>query len=184
MGDTAAALRYAEALYELAKEAGRTDQVLSDLAELKRALMRDADGFGRLMHPRVSVSDKEALLTERFLSGCDPLISKTLRLMVRKRRESLLDSFFRGYLEVHDQHQGILRATVESAAPLADSAFEDLGARLSAATQKEVQLEARVDPGLLGGLRLQLGSRLLDGSVRRRLERIERGLLQAPLNQN
>lgn len=181
MGTTAAAVRYAEALYELAHEQGRVDAVLEDVAALKAAFQRDLDGWRKLQHPRIEPREKEALLRDRFFSGLDPLVQNTALFLVRRRREELFEAFFRAYLDVHDARMGILRVAVESASPLDARATSDLEAKLSAATGKKVALEAKVSPEILGGLRLRIGSRLVDGSVQRRLERIERGLLEAPL---
>ena len=181
MGDTAVAMRYAQALYELAKEGGKAGRVLEDLAGLKAAFDGDPEGFGKLMHPRVSVREKEALVTERFLSGRDPLVANTVRLLVARRREAVLRDFFRCYLETHEDNEGILRVEVETATRLDESVAMEIRQRIAESTGKRVVLEARVVPDLLGGMRLRVGSRLLDGSTRRRLERIERGLRSVPV---
>lgn len=184
MGDSAVAMRYAEALYELASEQNRTDAVLSDLAELKQSFQSNAAGWTRLMHPRTAPAEKDQLLKEQFLGGRDPLVANLARLLVSRRRENVLQDFFRCYLDVHDERSGNLRVLVESATELSAAAQEDLRGRLASATGKTVTLECRVLPELLGGLRLLIGSRLVDGSLKRRLEQIERGLKQAPLNSN
>lgn len=181
MGDSAVALRYAEALYALAREQGKTGPVLEDLALLKSALQSDGASWTRLMHPRASAAEKDQLLRDKFLSGRDPLVANTVRLLVEKRREGTLADFFRVYLEVHERNEGILRVEVETATPLDPSVRDSILQKLSATTGKQVVLEDRVDPSLLGGMRFIVGSQLLDGSVRSRLERIARGLRAVPV---
>lgn len=182
MGESAVALRYAEALYELAKEGEKTSRILEDLAGLKAAFDADREGFAKVVHPRVDPTEKIALLDERFLAGRDSSIANLMRLMVRRRRESILRDFFRMYLEIHEQREGIVRVEVETATALEASVAQNIRQQLAEATGKKVVLEARLFPGLLGGMRFRIGSHLLDGSVRRRLEKIERGLRTTSLD--
>lgn len=185
MGATAVALRYAEALYELASEQSKTERVLEDLAKLKQAFESDRERFARLLHPRVERKEKDELLVQHFLKDLDPLVGNTARLLVRRHREDLLPDFFRCYLQVHEERSGVVRVEVETAAPIDESARASLASRVSEALDgAQVELETRVDPALLGGMRIEIGSRLYDGSVRRRLERIERGLKQVPIASN
>lgn len=185
MGTTAVALRYAEALYELASEQSRTDVVLADLAALKASFEADRENYARLLHPRLERAEKDKILVDRFLGGRDPLVANTMRLLVKRHRENLLPHFFLSYLSVHEERSGVVRVEVETAAPMDDAARSALSSRVSQALKgASVELETREDPALLGGMRLMIGSRLYDGSVRRRLERIEKGLKQVPLQSN
>lgn len=184
MGESAVAMRYAEALYELAKEGGKTGGVLEELAGLKAAFDGDRERFGKLMHPRVDVMQKDAILTEHFLMGRDPHVANLMRLLVKRRRESVLRDFFRCYLEIHERNEGILRVEVETVTRMEPSVAQAIRQQIADATGKKVVLEARVVPGLLGGMRLRVGSHLLDGSTQRRLERIERGLRSVPVEQS
>lgn len=181
MGESAVAMRYAEALFELAKEGGKTGAILEDLAGLKSAFDGNTEGFRKLMHPRVDVNTKSALLRDTFLVGRDPLVANLMLLLVRRRRESILRDFFRVYLEIHERHEGILRVEVETATRLDPSVAQSIRQKIAETSGKKVVLEARVTPDLLGGMRLRVGSHLLDGSTRRRLERIERGLRSVPI---
>ena len=181
MGESAVAMRYAEALYELAKEGGKTGAILEDLAGLKAAFDGNSEAFRKLMHPRIDASTKSALLRDTFLAGRDPEVANLMLLLVKRRRESILRDFFRVYLEIHERHEGIVRVEVETATKLDDSVAQSIRQQIADTTGKNVVLEARVTPGLLGGMRLRVGSHLLDGSTRRRLERIERGLRTVPV---
>lgn len=184
MGESAVAARYAEALYELGREEGRGPAILTDLARLKAALDGDPQALQRLLHPRVEVAEKEALLKERFLGDLDPLVGNAIRLLLRNQRVEALPDFFRVYLETHEAREGIVRVVAESATALDADAQERLREKIAAATGATVVLEARTDPELLGGLRLVIDSKVIDGSLRRRLERIERGLRTAPMAAN
>ena len=106
MGESAVAMRYAEALYELAREGGKTSGVLEDLAGLKLALESDLERSAKLMHPRVDIKRKDAILTEHFLVGRDPSVTNLMRLLIKHRRENVLKDFFRVYLEIHELNEG------------------------------------------------------------------------------
>jgi len=177
-------MRYAEALYELAAESGRTGAILEDLAGLKAAFDGNSEGFQQLLHPRVDVRTKSALLRDTFLVGRDPSVANLMLLLVKHRREGILHDFFRVYLEIHERHEGILRVEVETATRVDPSVAQSIRQQIAEVSGKKVVLEARVVPGLLGGMRLRIGSHLLDGSTRRRLERIERGLRSVPIEAN
>ncbi|MEE2711703.1 MAG: ATP synthase F1 subunit delta [Planctomycetota bacterium] len=181
MSESAVAMRYAKALYELAREGGKTGGVLEDLAGLKAAFDSDLERFAGLMHPRMDTKRKDAILTEHFLVGRDPSVSNLMRLLIKHRRESVLKDFFRVYLEIHEQNEGILRVEVETATRMEPSVAQSVRQQIADVTGKKVVLEARTVPGILGGMRLRVGSHLLDGSTQRRLERIERGLRKVPV---
>lgn len=181
MGESAVALRYAEALYALAREGQRTQEVLGQLAEVKASLDADPARWRRLLHPRAPAKEKEALLVEGPLQGKDAWIVNLFRLLLRRKRESIIPDLFRSYLSVHESHERILRVSVESATPLSPDAEGVLKQKIQDATGRDVSIESRTVPDLLGGLRLQIGSMLVDGSVRSRLERLHRVLKSAPV---
>jgi F-type H+-transporting ATPase subunit delta len=183
MGDAAVAGRYAEALYGLAREAGRQDAVLADLAGLKAALDAEPRAWGVLLDPRASVGTKERELALGFLAGRDDLVGRALGVIIRHRRAPLLKQFFRVYLEVHERGEGILRIQVETARALSPGEAAGLRDRFSAATGREVVLENRAVPALLGGMRVIADSRLIDDSLKGRLERVGRKLKGVPLDE-
>ena len=177
MGESAVALRYAEALYELAREQGRGVEVLRDLASLRAALEAEPEGWRQLSHPELSPEAKQRVLAEHFLPGREPLVANLLGVLVSKRREGVLRDLFRAYQEVYDRREGILRVEVESATPLEGTVASTLRDRISEMTGREVFIEERVDPELIGGLRMVVDSRVIDGSTKSRLERLKRYLL-------
>ena len=182
MGESAVALRYAQALYGLAKEQDKAGAILEDLAALKSSFDGDREGFAKLMHPRVSLADKESVLNERFLGGRDPLVANLIRLIVARRREGVLNDFFGHYLEVHEENEAIIRVEVETATEMEASVAQSIRQKLEDHTGKKVVIETRVMPELLGGMRMRVGSRLVDGSTLARLQRIERGLRTVPVD--
>jgi len=172
----ALATRYAEALYEAAREAGRTHEVIEALVEVKGALDADPPAWQRLLDPRLSVEEKERWLIDRFSIDKEKLVGNALRLILRRRRDEILKVFFGVYLEVHERGEGIVRVQVETASPLTQSEQVRIWEKLEQILDKTVIVEPRVEPSLLGGLRLVVESRVVDGSLKSRLDRLKREL--------
>lgn len=174
------ASRYAEALYELARDKGLQQKVLEDLASVKQALDSDGKAWGTLLHPRLDPSKKQAALAPA-LAGVDPLVGNTLKLILDKRREACLSSFFATYLDVHEKHEGILHVVVETATEVDAESRDAITERIRTATGHEVRAEYRVNAALLGGMRFLLGSTVVDGSLKGRLARMRTRLLESSL---
>ena len=177
MSESAIALRYAEALYELAREQDRGLEVLQDLASLRAAIDAEPEGWRQLTHPRLSPAEKQRVLEEHFLPGRERLVANLLGVLVRKRREGILRDFFRAYQEVYDRQEGILRVEIESATALEAEVVTSLHQQIAASSGREVFIEPRVDPELIGGLRMIVDSRVIDGSTKSRVGRLRRHLL-------
>jgi len=171
------ARRYAEAAYELARRDATVEQWLAQLDRVASALA-DPTVVRRLENPRVALSDRHAALTSIFEGGLLPQLSNLLSLVLRRRRlESMLD-IAREFRRLYNRAAGITVATATSAAQLDQREVDALRGRLEQISGGQVELDLRVDPDLLGGVQVRLGDRLLDGSVRGRLERL-RGRLAA-----
>ena len=182
MGETAVTVRYAEALYELAHEAGATEDVLKDLAGLKVSLEGNPEAYSKLMHALVSTDEKMRIARESFLGDRHPLVRNTVLLLLKRGRYAALNSFFSTYLSVHEDREGIVRVIVEVATPLDSSVKDQIQERINSALGKPVVLETRTVPELLGGMRFRMGSQLVDGSLKSRLDRMERQLRAASLD--
>ncbi|RMH05381.1 MAG: ATP synthase F1 subunit delta [Planctomycetota bacterium] len=175
----AAARRYARALLEAAAAADALAAVADDLETLGRALA-EAGAGAWLADPRVPDADKQRVL-DRVGAGAHELTRGLLRVLVRRRRHQVLLDLPRAFRDLLDAHQGRLRGVVESARALPDQERARLEQAFAARTGREVVLESRVDPDLLGGIRVTLGGTRYDGSARGRLERLRARLAQAEL---
>lgn len=175
-----AARRYARALFTTALERGQLAAVSRDLQLLSQAFVR-AEAAPWIADPRVDEARKQELL-ERVLEGrADPLTRGLLAVLGRRQRSALLLEIPAALQELVDRHEGRARGLVETARPLDDARRARLEQALSAATGKQVSLEARVEPGLLGGVRVTLDGIRYDGSARGRLEQARRQLAAAEL---
>jgi F-type H+-transporting ATPase subunit delta len=166
-----AARRYAEAALELARRDGTLERWLADL-RLAADVVADPDVAGVLDNPAVPLASRREVL-EKLLAGRVSDQALNLALLLAKRgRTALLPAVATEYRRLVDRERGVVVATVTSAAPLEPAELEAIGARIQVMTGSQAELETRVDPELIGGLTVRIGDRLIDASVRGRLERL------------
>ena len=170
---------YANALYEAAVEEGRVEEVRRDLGEFARALEASPELRHLLVAEEISDVRKTQVLME-LTEGGDELLRNLLRLMVDKNRESELASVHRAFVDLVEEAEGLVHVEVVSAVPLPASLQEALRTKIEKSLEKTVELTLTVDKEILGGLRLRIGDRIADASVRHRLERL-RAVLITPM---
>jgi F-type H+-transporting ATPase subunit delta len=167
---------YATALYEAAEEEGRVEQVSRDLGEFVRAMESSAELRQLMTAEEISDVRKTQALME-LTDGGDELVRNLLRLMVDKNRESELAGVYRAFVGLVEQAKGLVHVEVVSAVPLPAPLQEALRAKIASSLHKTVELTLTVDKDILGGLRLRIGDRVADASVRHRLERLREVLI-------
>jgi len=165
------ALRYATAVFELAAEERAIDSLAADLASLK-ALLQASPELERLVRsPLFSREDQARGMTAVLeKAGAGPLARKLVLLLAQKRRLFALSDVIRAFEHLLARQRGEISAEVTSARPLAAAEMNELKQQLKSRLGREPRLELTVDPSLLGGLRLKLGSRMIDSSLRTKLE--------------
>jgi F-type H+-transporting ATPase subunit delta len=168
---TSAARRYAEAIREIARRDGTSDAWLVDLrlvtdAAAEPAVARVVDS------PAVPVAARREIL-EALLAGRVSNLALNLALVLAARgRLSLLPGITAEYKRLLDLERGVVSAVVTSPMPLEPADLAAVTNRLGSLTGQTVEVEARLNPALVGGLTIQVGDRLIDASVRGRLERL------------
>jgi F-type H+-transporting ATPase subunit delta len=162
--------RYASALFDLSRDARTIDQTEADLGTLTSMIDASAD-FRRLIEsPVFSAEDQErAIAAVADKAGIRGLTGNFLRLVARNRRLFALPGMVKAFHAMAARHRGEVTAEVTSAHPLSDAQVSALKAALKEKLGKDVTLEARVNPALLGGLIVRVGSRMIDTSLRTRL---------------
>jgi F-type H+-transporting ATPase subunit delta len=165
------AMRYATAVFELAAEERAIDLLSSDLSALK-ALLQASPELARLVRSPLFSREDQARGMEAVLkkAGASPLARKLVLLLAQKRRLFALSDVIRAFEQLLARQRGEVAAQVTSARPLSPAEADELKRVLKARLGREPRLELSVDPSLLGGLRLKLGSRMIDSSLRTKLE--------------
>lgn len=168
--DRVLAGRYAGALFQAAAAKGEDQKVLADLVAA-RELLLDADG--PLRHPRVSVADKKKLLRAKLDGKVGATTARFLELLIEKKRYELFVMVAAVYGRLAADKRGVAKAVVRTAAPLSAEAQSALAARLKKFSGKDVELEIKEDPELIGGVAVKIGDWVLDSSLRGQLRRMK-----------
>jgi len=166
--------RYATALFDLAKESSKISEVEADLGKFQSLLDESADLRRMVRSPVIGADDQAkaiaALLTKAGISG---LAGNFLQVIVNNRRLFVVSDVIKAFRALAAKDRGEVSAQVTSATALNDAQIETLKQALKASVGKDVALEARVDPSLLGGLVVRIGSRMIDSSLRTKLQTLK-----------
>jgi len=169
--ETGLAGRYATAVFELARDQGAVDTVSADLTGLRKAMHESAD-LARLIKSPVFGAEEQAKALEPVLAllGTSPLSTKFVLTVAHKRRLFALEDIIAAFERLVARAKGETEAEVTAARPLKDGEIAELKSVLKARLGREPRLNARVDPALLGGLIVKVGSRMIDTSLRTKLD--------------
>jgi len=177
--DIRVARRYAAALFGVARRDGILDAVEQDLSLVRRFLAEVPYLRAVLMQPLVSVSRKNTVVDEAFGDRVTASSLNFLKLVIRKRREDLIGECIREFHVLLAEHTNTVDAEAWTAVPMTLEQQEQLVRSLHTLTGKKVRLRAELDGTLVGGVVVRIGDTVIDGSVRGKLERLERQLLGA-----
>ncbi|TMM50354.1 F0F1 ATP synthase subunit delta [Qipengyuania marisflavi] len=162
--------RYASALYELASENGTVSAVESDLDKLAAALADSAEFTAVTNNPKVSRRESgQALDAVGKLLGLSQLTQNFVGVLANNRRLSDLPAMIRAFRAISAAQRGEVTAEVVSAHALTDTQLDQLKAKLTQREGRTVKISTQVDPDLLGGLIVTIGSQRIDASIRTRL---------------
>ena len=166
---------YARALFEAAREEGRLERVASDLSELAQALGDVPELPAFLSNPEVDSAGKAEVL-EAITAGADELVRNFVRVVAEKGRAGELGQMSAELESLVAREQNRLAVELTTAYELSDDEAQSILAAIEKASGRKVEATRTVDPELIGGIVLKVGSFLADGSVRGRLERLRREL--------
>ncbi len=162
--------RYATALFELARDERQLEAVGSSLATLRRALSESHDLEELTTSPLIGRDDAQKAITAAAAAmRLDPVTSKFLGVLAQNRRLSQLPQIVRAFNMLAAAHRGETTAEVTSAHPLDDDQVAALRANLRNRIGRDVSVDLTVDPTILGGLVVKIGSQMIDGSIRTKL---------------
>ena len=166
--------RYGLALYELADEAKCLDEVAGDLESLKSLITDSADLDKLLRSPLIDRDDKaRAMTTILEQGGANALTRRFVGVVAENNRLFVLAEMITAYLAELSRRRGEITAEVTSARPLNDEQLQALSESLRAKLGGKVSVEPHVDPSLIGGLVVRVGSRMIDASLKTKLQRLQ-----------
>ncbi len=172
--------RYAQALFDLAVETNTLAVVEADLKSLDAMRAASADLRTLLSSPQFSAEDKArglAAIAEKAQLGTTT--RKFLGLLAANRRTLALGGIIKAFQRLAEARRGAVSAQVVTAIPLTEAQTASLAAALRTALGKDPQIETRVDPAILGGVKIRVGSRLYDASLKSKLDSLKFALKRA-----
>jgi len=166
--------RYASALFDLAGETNSVDALGQSLATFQ-ALLDESEDLVRLVRSPVFSAEDQVAALEAICAkaGIDGLALNFIRLVARNRRLFAIADMIRAYNALAAAAKGEVQAEVTSAEKLSDKHVKDLKAALKASIGRDVQLSTRVDGSILGGLIVKVGSRMIDNSLKTKLDNLK-----------
>jgi F-type H+-transporting ATPase subunit delta len=171
------AQRYATALFDLAREDQKLDRVSDELLGVVGLMDESADLKRLVESPVISRADQgKAIRAIAEKAGMDQLTGRFLGLLAEHRRLFALPGIAKAFSAMLAEHKGEVRAEVVSAVPLGEADLESLKTSIAGFVGQAVTVETRVDPALLGGVVVRVGSRMLDASLRTKLQQLEQTL--------
>jgi F-type H+-transporting ATPase subunit delta len=172
--------RYATALFDLAREANAIDAVKSDLDRFDALVAESADLTRLVRSPVFSEGEQlQALSAVLERAGIGGLAANFLKLVTSKRRLFAVRDMITAFRELVAQHKGEATAEVTVAEQLKDEHVQALREALNSVSGKDVDLDIKVEPAILGGLVVKLGSRMVDTSLRTKLNAIKHAMKEA-----
>ncbi|MBI4287268.1 MAG: ATP synthase F1 subunit delta [Chloroflexi bacterium] len=173
----ALARRHAQAIFQIALQQNTLEVWRADLKRLAEAL---TDEVARHFwdNPRVRL-DKKIVALKSVLEGVSPLVLNLAGLLMARGRLGIVNDLVDEYGRMVDAHHGILHADVTTAVALDEASQQKLVQGLGEALGKKVTVKASVDPAILGGMIARVGDRVIDGSIKTRLENLRRGLVSS-----
>ena len=168
---------YGGALYDLARDEALSKQLLDELGALDKAFVQEPAFLRLLSSAAVPKAERCQIIEDSFRSNFHPYVLNFMKILTEKGYIRHFPECCKAYKERYNTDNGILPVTAVTAVPLSDALRQKLADKLTSITGKSIDLECRVDPECLGGVRLDYDGKRLDDTVSHRLDSI-RGLLK------
>lgn len=178
---TETARMYGGSLYDLAAEEGLETRILGELEQAAQLLKANPDYLRLLSTPSIPKKERCGLLDEALRGQVHLYVLNFLKILCEKGTLRELSGCARAYRLRYNQAHGILEATATSAVPMTAQQTQALHAKLKKLTGKTIDLKTKVDPGVLGGIRLDMEGTELDGTVQNRLAALRRDIASVTL---
>ncbi len=167
---------YAKGLFLSVRERNLGDRAYSELQELRTYLESDPTLLDFLVAPHVLDEHKLALVRDVFTDRVHQLFVELLVVLVKKHRVGHLPGIIDEFVRLVEAKNGVGRATIITAVALTDDEKDKLTARLAARTNLTIQLDPRVDPDIIGGMIVIMHNEIIDGSIRRGIDKVDERL--------
>ncbi len=161
---------YAAALLSIGREDNTAEKLFNDILETDRLITDNPDLHELLISPAFSAEEKKGVISRLFSGRIEPMLYNTICLLTEKRRMSLFHEIAGEFKNDYYNAYGIAEADVTTAAPMKPEAAERLRIKLEKLYGRKIVLREHLDPNVLGGVRVVCEGKMLDGTLRTRLE--------------
>ena len=160
--------RYALALYEVAEQKEKVDEYLGDLREICELIENNKDFFEVIKHPQIGTKQKKRTFINIFKGKIDEELLSFLLILKEKLKEME---------KIHLDKLNVLQGIVKTTVPLEENEYNSLVEKLERKYNKEIILKKEIDPEILGGIYVRIGNDVIDGTVKTRLDNLEKLML-------
>jgi len=168
--------RYAYALFEAGLELNKLKEFKDDLSSVVDVLLKEAELRKVLLHPKVAKDEKKELLNCIFNGRIATEVLNFLYVLVDKRRANVIMEINREFIELYNEHENIIEVTAVTSVLMDDNVKNKLRITLENKLNKKVQLKNVVDKDIIGGVLLNIGNKVIDGTVKGQLQEIEKAM--------
>ena len=163
---------YGEALYTLAREEGLSQAILQQLKVLDSCFAAEPDFLRLLGAPNLPKADRCQILDDSFRGKVEPYVLNFLKILTEKGYMRYFSDCVKAYRELYNQDNGILPVTAVTAVPMTDKQVAALTMKLQQITGKRIELVSKLDPNVLGGMRLDYDGKRVDDTVAHRMDAV------------
>ncbi len=165
---------YGQSLYDLAAEENLTDEILGEMGVVKEIFKENPDYIKLLSEPSVPRNERLQLVDEAFEGSLQPYLMNFIKILIEKGIVREFSACYKRFRKSYNEAHGIAEALVTTAVKLDDGQLSQLKEKLESISGKKILLEQKTDPGVLGGVRVDLEGQLFDGTVKGRLSELRR----------
>ncbi len=176
------ARRYAEAFFSIARETGKVDELQQELETLVSVIETTENLPEYFAHLLIPAKDKKDVANKIFAGQVSQITLNFLNMIIDKRRETYIGAITEEYRDMADELRNITKAELTAAVSVSEADMKNLEQNLSVKTGKTVQLSLKVDPALIGGLKIRIGDQIVDATVAKKLEMLKEQLKQAKIS--
>ncbi len=172
-----ASKRYSQSLFEAALDNEKLDKVFEELAGLKKVFEDNQSFFKVLEYPFITLDEKYKIINEVFSKSFDPLICGFLKVLIEKDRVYVLADIIKDFEELYYEHSKLLKVQVITAFKLKEDYRMRLALKLKEVFRQDIVMEVSVDPSIVGGLLIRAKDKIIDATVKGKLDRMKDNLL-------
>ncbi len=169
---------YAQALYEVALELDRLDQIRDEIGFINETFKTHPEFYEVFRTPKINKEERKDIINNVFKDKVSKEVMNFMKILIDKRRGAAVDGIYNEYVSMVDEKKGVVKAVVESAVELTSEEQAALTEKLAKVTEREVKLTCVVKPAVIGGLIVRIGDKVIDGSVKSRLDIMKDNLAQ------